>query len=166
MTRVCKAGRSAATIAGMVWLGLTLSDSAYAEQLGEPRTVVETFLAAVNEGDIAKVRDLLADDYQVLRRGAGCPRTSDPVLCELAWIESQWVKDNAQLKTIDLRSEREVVRVSLSVSGDSIRASGADRILLTKEFVVENGRIQSILPTLHSDDSQTAEYRRGTTSFR
>lgn len=165
MTRICKAGLSGA-VAGMVWLGLSLSDSAYAEQLGEPRTVVETFLAAVNEGDMVKVRSLLADDYQVLRRGAECPQTSDPVQCELAWIESQWVKDNAQLKTIDLRSEREVVRVSLAVSGDSIRASGADRILLTKEFIVENGRIQSMLPTLHNDDPQTAEYRKSTTAFR
>lgn len=159
MTIFRKAGSSKAVLAGVAWIGISLGGGANAEQ-GEPRAVVEAFLAAVNEGDVDKVRGLLADDYQVLRRGAQCPEARSAAACEVEWVDRRLVQDGARLDVIDLRAEREIVRARLSVTGDSVRAARADRILVTKEFVVEDGHIVSILPTLHTDDPQTAQYRR------
>lgn len=160
MTIFRKAGGSSAILVGVTWLGLSLSVAADAERGGEPQAVVEAYIAAVNEGDVVKVRDLLSDDYQVLRRESRCPETQDAAACEVEWIERRWVQDEARFDVVDVRVEREIVRARLSVTGDSVRAAGADRILLTKEFVVVDGHIESILPTLHTDDPQTAQYRR------
>jgi len=160
MTRICNVRRSSGLLAGMVWLGMALGGAACAEQVAEPRAVVEAYLAALNDGSVATIRNLLDDDYQVVRPGARCAESRKPVECEVAWIEGQWIRDKASFEAVSLRVEREIVRASLAVRSESIRAMGADRIRMTKEFVVQNGRILSILPTLHTDDPQTAEYRR------
>jgi hypothetical protein len=127
-----------------------------AEQKLDP--IVVEFIAAINGKNAKRLGDLLASDFVMPKRDANCsPQQSDRD-CQIAAIERTLIATNAHLTVSTVKSEPEIVRANVSLTSDAIRAAGAERIAATKEFFIRNGKIQSLITTLRTEDPATAAY--------
>ena len=128
----------------------------------EPRDnkAVADFVAAINSKDVTGLKALLADDFVMHKRDASCGAQVSDRDCMLAYLQRTLLKPNARLTVGMVKSEREITRANLTISSDAIRTAGVKQIAVTKEFVTTNGKIQSILTTLRTEDPDTAAYKK------
>jgi hypothetical protein len=128
----------------------------------EPRgdTAVSEFVAAINAKDAMRLKALLADNFVMSKRDPTCGAQQNDRDCMVGHLQRTLLKPNARLTVETLKSEREITRANLSISSDSISTAGVKQIAVTKEFVIVNGKIQSILTTLRTEDPETAAYKK------
>jgi len=149
-------------VTGLLVTGMLSASSAVVAD-DRPPDVVKSFIAAVNAGNLSQVDALLAPDseFTMPQRWSGCSSGMSARQCQMAWIKHGFGGSGTRLEVSDVRNTREIVRVNVVVTSDPIRKAGADRILVTHEYIVTNGRISSIIQVLRTEDPQTAAYKKG-----
>src|SRR5690606_3197639 len=123
--------------------------------------VIQRYVAAINDADVATIRSLLADDFQMLRPWPKCKENLAPVDCHIKMLKDTALRDREQCTITAVTQQLETVRVNLTIASKALQRRGIERILITEEFVVLDDKIRSTLVTLRTEDEQTRRYRDG-----
>jgi limonene-1,2-epoxide hydrolase len=157
--RAASISKTIAAVCGALLCAFSVNSSA--AQKKSPQTeVVEAFLAAVNRANQKEAVALLATDFKMPQRWSGCAEKLSARDCQIERLKKTFIDQRATLETTGLRNEREIVRVNLTVKSKALAKAGIERILVTQEFIVRDGKIESIIETPRTEDQQTARYAR------
>jgi ketosteroid isomerase-like protein len=131
----------------------------------QPNPIANDFVAAVNAKDLKRVDSLLASDFVMPQRSADCPKEQTDRQCMLDHVQRTLFKQNAKLTLGMVKTEREITRANVTVTSKAIKSAGASKIEVTKEFITTpDGKIQSLITTLRTEDPETAKYKKRTSS--
>ncbi len=154
---------------------LCLSAPAIAQQADRPaidtrdtqegRTIL-ALVEALKAKDLAAAQKLLAAKFVMPRRWKNCFSYEDDRTCFDRMLRDTLITLDGRIELQKLRVERNIVRINVALSNQSTIEEGAQRVLLTDEFVVEDGRIQSFIRTPRTEDPQTRAYFRNRHSER
>jgi len=125
----------------------------------EQTPVVKEFITAMNGKDANRLGELLSNDFVMPQRDATCDQAQSDRDCQLVRLRALLVA-NAKLDLGAVKSQREVTRFNVLLTSDAIRATGVSRVSATKEIVIANGKIQSLITTLRTEDPETARYKQ------
>jgi ketosteroid isomerase-like protein len=150
----------------VLWAGASLLAVASAATAAEPRQspIVNDFVAAINAKDSKRLESLLASDFVMSKRDPACPKQQSDRDCMITHAERTLFKNNAKLTVEAVTEEYEITRANVTLTSNAIRAKGVSKISVTKEFITADGKIQSVVTTLRTDDPNTAKYRKLTST--
>lgn len=139
---------------------LVLATSSISAAQDQVSPVVKEFVAAVNAKDAKRLSELLAADFVMPQRDPSCSKHQSDRDCQIAQLQRTLLGSNGKLELGAVKSQREISRFNVTMTSDAIRAAGVSRIAATKEIVVANGKIRSLITTLRTEDSETKRYRQ------
>lgn len=139
---------------------LALAIPAIADAQDQTPPVVKEFVAAINGKDAKRLSELLAADFVMPQRDASCPQQQSDRDCQLAQLQRTLLGSNGKIELATVKSQREISRFNVTLTSDAIRAAGVSRIAATKEIVIANGKIRSLITTLRTDDPETKRYKQ------
>ena len=145
--------------AGIAFVGLivlVVPSIAAAQEVTPP--VVKEFVAAINGNDLRRLRELFSADFVMPQRDASCPKQQSDRDCQIARLQRTLLGSNGKIELGSVKSQREISRFNVTLTSNAIRAVGVTRVAATKEAVIANGKIQSLITTLHTDDPDTKRY--------
>lgn len=138
-----------------VLLGILCAGSAYAQST--PDEVFNRYVQQVNAGDMAAVRDLIAD--QVARSDfVGCTDDMNNKECLGFYIDTTVVSQHGRIHVLHSERHGDEVRATLELRTDGMRRAGVERVVGTDVVRVREGRIVSFHFVPAFGDDQTATF--------
>lgn len=119
---------------------------------------VDALLAALSAHDEKRIAALLPPRFAMPRRWQQCAVEETDRACFLRFLRDTFTSLEGSLALQKMRVERNIVRVNLALSTRSTRDEGTARVLVTDEYIVEEGRILSFIRTPRTEDPQTRAY--------
>ena len=147
---------AAGIVAALAISVLALPASPAGAQEDEPDVVVESFVDAVNAGDLDGALAHLGDTFVLTETGAGSLAIVGKPAFELALGGE--IEDNVQIELTDVAVSGETVSVIAAFSSDTADEAGVDRFLQKITLTVTGGLITSIDSAYDLTDAQTQEY--------
>ena len=137
-----------------------IATTAHAEEASPERETVRAYVQALNRGDLRAIEPLVSPSFEIADPEMKCaPSSSTPRDCHLR-LRKETVIRNRERRTITtMRQQLEVVRANLMIESEAMKRAGIERILITEEFVVDDGKVRSSRVTLRTEDPQTKRYR-------
>ena|GEM_PF-2070620 len=120
--------------------------------------IVLAYLDALNARDLPAVRGLLAADFDMPRRWRECPVQESDADCFIRYLNDRTVSLDGTAALQKIRVEWHIVRINIALSNRSTAEEGVARLLLTDEFLVEDGKIASFIRTPRTEDLETRRY--------
>lgn len=164
--RLRRAGRPVSCAPMSIALGamLMLSNAGAIHAAEEPTAevqIVSAYVQALNRGDLKAVRKLLSSEFELLQPWPACAPSVGPSECHLLKLNETVVRDREKRTITVTRQELDVIRANMTIQSDALKKHGLERVLITEEFVVQDGKIRSSLVTLRTEDAQTRRYSDG-----
>lgn len=122
-----------------------------------PTEVFEQYVKAANNGDMAKIASLIADDVE-RSDFIGCTAEMDNPTCLLHYIKTTVVDPKSQIQVTRLELLGDVVDASLELRGELTQRAGVERIIGRDVVRVENGLIKAFHFVPDFTDEPTAVF--------
>ncbi len=120
---------------------------------------VKAYVRALNRGDLRAIEKLVSPAFEIADPEMNCAASRSPRECHLQLLKDSALRDRARRTITAMRQQLEVVRANLTIESKALKRAGIERILITEEFVVDDGKIRSSRVTLRTEDPQTKRYR-------